>query len=210
MLRYEEKITRFTQDKQFQRLSRPVRDRADAVCDACGSTQPRTLYGLTDVETGRHYFVGDSCLKELVKGGSILRRFSKQSGKQAYEDEMQLRAGPADHSSGLADGQRNGSDKSDGIASKTVHSSQIGSVPESSRALSSQDLMVENRDHYQCFVALIHDGAIHPYYGTACVAKYEEGWQAAGSSVWCRKSTRSPRLASCPTFGTSRSRRGSP
>jgi len=173
LLKYEDKIARFAQDKQFLRLSRPVRGRADGLCDACGSTQPRTLYGLTDVETGRHYFVGDSCLKELVKGGSILRRFGMQFGKQAYEDEMQLRTGPADHSPGPADGQGNGSGNTVRIASKTVPSGHVGLVPTESGAISSQVLIVETREHYQCFVAPIYDSN-HSALGTACVAKYEE------------------------------------
>lgn len=180
MLKYEEKITRFGQDKQFVRLSRPVRGRADGLCDACGSTRPRTLYGLTDVETGRHYFVGDSCLKELVKRGSILRRFGKQSGKQAYEDEMQLRAGPADHGSGPVDGQGNGSGVIGDIALETVHSGSSGPVPTGSGVIPSQILIVETQEHYQCFVALIHEDANRTAFGTACVPRYEEEWQAGG------------------------------
>ena len=181
MVRYEEKITRFAQGKQFLRLSRPVRGRADALCDACGSTQPRNLYGLTDVETGRHYFVGDSCLKELMKEGYILRRFGKQSGKQAYEDEMHLRAGPL----GLASNselQGNGFDQTDDIASETVPSGHGSLAPTNRGTISSQVLMVETREHYQCFVALICEGADHTALGTACVAKYEEEWRAGGAS----------------------------
>ena len=185
MLRYEEKIATFAQNKQFLRLSRPVRDRADAVCDACGSTQPRTLYGLTDVETGRHFFVGDSCLKELVKRESILRRFGKESGKQAYEDEMQLRAGPADHNPGPADGEGNGSGNIDDEASETVRTGSGGPVHTGGGTISSQVLMIESREHYQCFVALIYDGANRALFGTACVAKCEEGWQVGGASgLW--------------------------
>ena len=179
MVRYEEKIARFAQDKKFLRLPRPVRGRADALCDACGSTQPRTLYGLTDVTTQRHYFVGDSCLKELVKRGHVLRRFGKQSGKQAYEDEMHLRAGSPDH--GLVHSDVQGND-SGHTASKIGPSEPGGPGPTDSDAISSQILMVETPEHYQCFVALIYDGAIHTAYGTACVAKYEEGWRAGGAS----------------------------
>ena len=182
MLRYEEKIARFAQDKQFLRLSRPVRNRADAVCDACGSTQPRTLYGLTDVETGRHFFVGDSCLKELVKRESILRRFGKESGKQAYEDEMQLRAGPPDHSTGSEDGEGNGSGNIDDTASETVRIGSDRPVQTSGGAISSQVLMFETSGYYQCFVVLIHDGAIRAAFGKACVAKYEEEWSVGGGS----------------------------
>ena len=102
---YHQRLTEFSEKKRLQRLPDSIRDPSNPFCDACGSTQPRTLYGLTDIESKRHYFVGDSCLKELVKQGSVLRKFGKQSGKQAYDEEMQLRTGPADNSSGV-DGLR--------------------------------------------------------------------------------------------------------
>ena len=178
MLRYEEKIAKFAQDKKFLRLPRPVRGHGDALCDACGSTQPRTLYGLTDVTTQRHYFVGDSCLKELVKGGFILRRFGKQSGKQAYEDEMQLRAGSPDLGPNHSEFHGNGPGDT---ATKTGPAEPGGPGPTDSGAISSQVLMVETREHYQCFVVLIYDGTNHTAYGTACVAKYEERWRAGGA-----------------------------
>ena len=179
MLRYEEKIARFAQDKKFLRLPRPVRGRADALCDACGSTQPRTLYGLTDVTTKRHYFVGDSCLKELVKRGHILRRFGKQSGKQAYETEMQLRAGSPSGAPDYSEHQDIGSGDS---PSETGPTEPVGPRPTDSGAISSQVLMVETREHYQCFVALIRNRDDHPACGAAWVAKYEEGWRASGAS----------------------------
>ena len=98
MSSYEQRIDQFAQDKKLMRLSRPIRDRADAFCDACGSSRPRTLYALMDVDTQRHYFVGDSCMKELARRGVISRKFGKQSGKQAYEAEIKMRGlGPRDN-----------------------------------------------------------------------------------------------------------------
>ena len=55
---YEQRIDQFAQDKKLMRLPRPIRDRADAFCDACGLSRPRTLYALMDVDTQRRYFVG--------------------------------------------------------------------------------------------------------------------------------------------------------
>ena len=181
MVRYEEKIARFAQDKKFLRLPRPVRGRADALCDACGSTQPRTLYGLTNVETQRHYFVGDSCLKELVKRGYILRRFGKQSGKQAYEAEMQLRTLPLD----------NGGPRDDDIASESTAKSatsgpstldQTLPTPSDPQSVSPVVLMVETAEYFQAFVCLTCDGGKDIGCGTACVPKYEEAWRASGAS----------------------------
>lgn len=89
---YEQKLNEFSQGKRLLRLPRPLRDRADGYCDACGSSQPRTLYTIKDLESERYYFVGDTCLKELTKRGVILRRYGRESGQQAYESEMVLRA----------------------------------------------------------------------------------------------------------------------
>ena len=86
--RLEQRLSEFAEEKRLLRLPRPVRDRADACCDACGSTQPRILYGLKDPDSGRYYFVGNTCLKELVKRGAVLRRFGNESGRVAYEAEM--------------------------------------------------------------------------------------------------------------------------
>ena len=96
MTGYEKKLNEFAEGKQFIRLSRPVRDRADATCDVCGSTRPRMLYGLkcedTDGQHERFFFVGDNCLKELVKRGAVLKRFGRQSARTAFDQEMQRRA----------------------------------------------------------------------------------------------------------------------
>ena len=88
---YEQKLTEFARGKRFLRLPRPIRDRADALCDACGSTRPRTLYALEDPESKRHFFVGDTCLKVLVKQGAILR-YGRNSGRAEFENEMRLRS----------------------------------------------------------------------------------------------------------------------
>ena len=67
MSSYEDRINEFAQGKRLIRLSRPLRDAANASCDACGSDLPRILYGLRDEASDRCYFVGDLCLKKLVK-----------------------------------------------------------------------------------------------------------------------------------------------
>ena len=91
MLRYEKRLAEFAHGKRLLRLPRPVRDRADAFCDACGSSQPRTLYTLKDLGSEGYYFVGDTCLTKLAKSGAVLRRYGQESGQKAYESEMELR-----------------------------------------------------------------------------------------------------------------------
>lgn len=88
---YEDKLDVFAKGKQLVRLPRPLRDRADALCDACGSTQPRLLYGLRDATTDRRFFVGQNCLVELTRRGVVLRHYGKEPAPKAYEQEMQQR-----------------------------------------------------------------------------------------------------------------------
>lgn len=76
---YEQKLNEFARGKKLLRLSRPLRNRADA----CGSTQPRLLHVLKESSSGRYYFVGDTCLKELAKLGGILKAYGKESGQMA-------------------------------------------------------------------------------------------------------------------------------
>ena len=91
MLSYDEKLTEFAQKKSLRRLSRPLRGRADALCDACGSTLPRILYGLKDAATDRCYSVGQSCLQALIRMGAIQKGYLKQSTAVAYQQEMAAR-----------------------------------------------------------------------------------------------------------------------
>ena len=92
MTSYESRIDQFAKGKTFVRLSKPVRDRADFACDACQSTRPRNLYALQDEGSRRYYFVGETCLKELVRRKLVVRRFSRELGKSAFEQEMATRA----------------------------------------------------------------------------------------------------------------------
>ena len=91
MLTYEQRLAEFAHGKRLLRLPRPVRDRADAYCDACGSNQPRTLYALKDLSRDRYHFVGDTCLTKLAKRGAVLKRYGRESGQKAYESEMAQR-----------------------------------------------------------------------------------------------------------------------
>ncbi len=91
MLTYEQRLAEFAHGKRLLRLPRPVRGRADAYCDACGSSRPRTLYALKDLSRDRYHFVGDTCLTRLAKSGTVLKRYGRESGQNAYESEMAQR-----------------------------------------------------------------------------------------------------------------------
>ena len=92
MSKYLERLGEFAEGKNLIRLARPVRDRADSCCDACGSLKPRILHGLKDEQAKRYYFVGQNCLLELVKLGVISKRYGKESGSAAFDAEMANRS----------------------------------------------------------------------------------------------------------------------
>jgi hypothetical protein len=93
---YEERLAAFAGDQRFARMSQPVRNRADAWCDACGSVQARLLFGLKAEQGGEVYFVGQNCLQALSERGAIVRRFSRESAAQAYAARCDSRAAPTD------------------------------------------------------------------------------------------------------------------
>jgi hypothetical protein len=86
---YETRLIAFAEGKRLARLSRVVKDRG--VCDACGSTLPRALFGLRDTVSGRHYFLGQNCLAWLLEQRLVARARYRESAEVAYRREMELR-----------------------------------------------------------------------------------------------------------------------
>src|SRR5215831_4589368 len=84
MSSYVERLDTFAEGKRLARMRRPIRNRADTWCDACGSVQARVLFGVQDERTQRAYFVGEHCLQQLAERGVIVRRFCRQSAEEAY------------------------------------------------------------------------------------------------------------------------------
>jgi hypothetical protein len=94
MSRYEERLDAFARGRRFARMSRPVRNRADSWCDACGSVQARVLFGVQEEQSKAVYFVGEHCLQELAARGAIVRRFLRLSAEEAYAARCDGRADP--------------------------------------------------------------------------------------------------------------------
>ncbi len=88
---YEERLRDFAEGKRLGRLAKAVRDPEDGMCDACGSTLPRTLFGLRDTVSDRHYFVGQNCLAWLLETGLVARARYRHSAEVAYRREMEMR-----------------------------------------------------------------------------------------------------------------------
>src|SRR5450759_2463330 len=86
---YETRLIAFAEGKRLARLSRVVKERG--VCDACGSTLPRVLFGLSETVSGRHYFLGQNCLAWLLERRLVARARYRESAEVAYRREMELR-----------------------------------------------------------------------------------------------------------------------
>ncbi len=175
MTSYERKLDEFAEGKNLIRLSRPVRDRADATCDACGSTQPRILYALKDQDSERYHFVGVTCLEELVRRGVIRRRFGRESGQVAFEEEMKRRAEePKSVSVAGTDGAA--------APQELIEPHVDGQVASSSGAptLFPVVLVVETPEHYKAFAHIVTGNGTSCAFGYAEEPRYEEVWQRVG------------------------------
>lgn len=184
---YEQRIDGFAQGKSLLRLARPIRNRADAFCDACGSAQARKLYALAELETERHYFVGETCLKELAKRGVVLRRFGRESGQVAYVREMNLRSQDqakvetnptgteAPGSSGVPEPM---------ISTKVSTGVSNGGKPAPKRGwdelFSPVSLVWETPEYYQAVVSIVASGGKAVFTGRAQEERYEEVWSTGG------------------------------
>ncbi len=138
---YEERLRDFAEGKRLGRLAKAVRDPADGVCDACGSTLPRTLFGLRDTVSDRHYFVGQNCLAWLLETGLVARARYRQSAEIAYRREMEMR--------------RNGASASTDEPSPST--GEQGALPKRRsdlRNLRRTILITETETHYEAVVRL--------------------------------------------------------
>ncbi len=155
---YQQKLTEFSENKRLQRISDSVRDPSNPFCDACGSTLPRTLNVVKDLRTARWYFLGDNCLKELMKRGTVRRKFVRESGEEAYKHEMELRS-------------REEPDSPPRGRHSTNTFSPIKGFP--------IVLVSKTLDHYRAFVCYSSGQGISNW-GVAEEARYSQEWHLGG------------------------------
>ena len=161
MTYYEERLRAFADGKRLGRLAKAVRDPEDGVCDACGSTLPRTLFGLRDTVSERHYFVGQSCLSWLLETRLVARARYRQSAEVAYRREMEMR--------------RNGVDAStDGPSPYTDDQGDLHRRRNDLRNIRRTILIVETETHYEALVRL-EDGR-RRVSGRAQEPRWSQGW----------------------------------
>ncbi len=165
---YEERLRAFAERKRLGRLAKAVRDPEDGVCDGCGSALPRTLFGLRDTVSDRHYFVGQNCLAWLLEAGLVARARYRQSAEVAYRREMEMRrngAGastdePSPRTAGLGDPRKRRFDL---------------------RKLRRTILITETESHYEALVRL-EDGR-RRVSGRAQERRWGQGWARRDGGV---------------------------
>ncbi len=165
---YEERLRAFAEGKRLGRLAKAVRDPEDGVCDACGSTLPRTLFGLRDTVSGRHYFVGQNCLAWLLETGLVAKARYRHSAEVAYRREMEMR--------------RNGAGASTDEPSPST--GDQGALPKRRfdlRNLRRTILIAETESHYEVVVRL-EDGR-RRVSGRAREPRWGQGWARCDGGV---------------------------
>ena len=165
---YEERLRAFAEGKRLGRLAKAVRHPEDGVCDACGSTLPRTLFGLRDTVSDRHYFVGQNCLAWLLETGLVARARYRHSAEVAYRREMEMR--------------RNGA--STGADQPSPRTGDQGDLPKRQldlRKLRRTILITETESHYEALVRL-EDGR-RRVSGRAQEPRWSQGWARCDGGV---------------------------
>jgi hypothetical protein len=81
---YEDKLDSFSRGKSFLKLRGGVPNSTGELCEACGSGQPGTLFGIRELVTGLDHFVGYNCLRELMRRKVVLQSRVRETSEQAF------------------------------------------------------------------------------------------------------------------------------
>ena len=181
---YEQKLAEFAEGKKFQRLARPIRDRADGVCDACGSPQPRTLHVLKDEHSSRYYMVGHSCLSQLARRGALVRRYGKESAHEACKLEMEQRATAQNSDTDTVLSQLvsapNNNSESDSLTARITPKPEGNSSD--SDLLCPTVLLFEAPDYYEAIVLILSGNGVLRGRGHSRETRGDEVWEIGGES----------------------------
>jgi len=109
----------------------------------------------------------------------ILRRFGRESGQAAYENEMNLRASGSDGQNGSPSADLAGPSASPPDSEPTAE--DVGAATTfSERALLPSVLILESPDHYQAVVSFISSQGIDYGWGSALEPRYTKHWRQGG------------------------------
>jgi hypothetical protein len=81
---YQDKLDNFCRGRSFLKLRGGVGNSTGQLCEACGSGQPGTLFGIRELLTGLDHFVGYSCLRELIRRQAVLQGRVRETSEQAF------------------------------------------------------------------------------------------------------------------------------
>ena len=81
---YDDKLENFSRGKSFLKLRGGVPNSTGELCEACGSGQPGTLFGIRELVTGLDHFVGYNCLRELMHRKVVLQSRVRETSEQAF------------------------------------------------------------------------------------------------------------------------------
>jgi len=81
---YDDKLDNFSRGKSFLKLRGGVPNSTGDLCEACGSGQPGTLFGIRELVTGLDHFVGYNCLRELMQRKAVLQSRVRETSEQAF------------------------------------------------------------------------------------------------------------------------------
>ena len=81
---YQDKLDNFSWGKSFVKLRGGVRNSKGELCEACGSGQPGTLFGIRELLTGLDHFVGSNCLRELMRKKVVLQGRVRETTEEAF------------------------------------------------------------------------------------------------------------------------------
>ena len=176
---YGTKLDQFADGKELVRLSKPLRDHAEASCDACGSTQPRTLFCLKNIGPVRYFFVGNNCLRELAKRGVVRKRFGKESTPVAYQEEMERRAQERSTEPLL---EHDNIAETPGARSKSFTPGALISSASESESSShyAEVYVIETKDEYHAFISIKCLDSPKCYWGYAMEVKHESALERRG------------------------------
>jgi hypothetical protein len=183
---YDQKLGEFIEGKTFRRLSLPLRNRADAWCDACGSLEPRLLFGLREEATERCFFVGAECLREIGRRGLVRRSFGHESADAAFVQEMARRRLE----------ERGTADTGQPVSRVPQYTTINGGADLVS--IQPQVYFFEAAESYIALVQIWHCGKW--VWGSAEVPRFDDAWEGQGDGAVVLKQVlrdRSDALAEC-------------
>jgi len=181
---YEDKLDNFSRGRSFLKLRGGVANSTGELCEACGSGQPGTLFGIRELVTGLDHFVGYNCLRELMHRKVVLQSRVRETSEQAF-----ARAHKGKESSGdgrLGQGQEEKLAGNGNAVPRKPNEGEISSLPmlgEGTRHALPADLPViatptlvvwETEDTFRAAVQVLDQDGLAGVWGAAEQPKWRE------------------------------------